>query len=65
MDEVVIYIAPKLLMSGKSALAGSPSTYMGEAISLRDIQVEAVNGDWKFTAAVDYGAAKDAADEMR
>ncbi|EPZ47497.1 bifunctional diaminohydroxyphosphoribosylaminopyrimidine deaminase/5-amino-6-(5-phosphoribosylamino)uracil reductase RibD [Alicyclobacillus acidoterrestris] len=65
VDEVVIYIAPKLLMSGKSALAGSPSTYMGEAISLRDIQVEAVNGDWKFTAAVDYGAAKDAADEMR
>ncbi|GMA64798.1 bifunctional diaminohydroxyphosphoribosylaminopyrimidine deaminase/5-amino-6-(5-phosphoribosylamino)uracil reductase RibD [Alicyclobacillus fastidiosus] len=57
VDEVAMYIAPALLVSGKPALAGPGTKHMREAITLNSVEVEQVGDDWRFTGLVDYTSA--------
>ena len=50
VDELVLYIAPKLLGSDGWPLAELPFTRLAEAIDLRLADVRAVGDDWRITA---------------
>ena len=50
VDELVLYIAPKLLGSDGWPLAELPFTRLVEAIELRITDVRAVGEDWRITA---------------
>lgn len=50
VDELVLYVAPKLLGSGGWPLAELPFTRLAEAIDLRVTDVRAVGDDWRVTA---------------
>jgi len=50
VDELVLYVAPKLLGSDGWPLAELPFTRLAEAIDLRITEVRAVGADWRITA---------------
>ena len=55
VDELVIYMAPKLMGSDAMAMLAMPLTTMAEALALEITDVRAVGNDWRITAKPDGG----------
>ncbi len=49
IDQVVYYVAPKLLGGGRPALAGEEPARMADAVALCDVSVEVVGQDVRIT----------------
>ncbi|MDI9258573.1 bifunctional diaminohydroxyphosphoribosylaminopyrimidine deaminase/5-amino-6-(5-phosphoribosylamino)uracil reductase RibD [Alicyclobacillus sendaiensis] len=54
IDEVRVYVAPKLLASGLPALSGALTQSMAEAVSLHGVRTEWLGGDLVLTGRVQY-----------
>ncbi|MBF0218159.1 MAG: bifunctional diaminohydroxyphosphoribosylaminopyrimidine deaminase/5-amino-6-(5-phosphoribosylamino)uracil reductase RibD [Gammaproteobacteria bacterium] len=56
IDELILYMAPKLLGSTARALFNTPGLdTMADAIDLQICDIRAVGSDWRITATVQYG----------
>lgn len=54
IDKVEFIIAPKLAGAGPSPLSGLKLSRMEEAVSLKDIDICTIDGNFKFSGYVDY-----------
>ena len=50
VDELIIYMAPKLLGSDAMPMAVLPFSAMSEALALEITDIRAVGNDWRITA---------------
>jgi diaminohydroxyphosphoribosylaminopyrimidine deaminase/5-amino-6-(5-phosphoribosylamino)uracil reductase len=53
LDEIIMYMAPKLLGSNALPLFGLPLDTMSAALSLKIKDIRAVGRDWRITAVPD------------
>lgn len=58
VDELVVYLAPKLLGSNARPLALLPLDAMAQALDLCITDIRAVGGDWRITASVVAGTGE-------
>ncbi len=49
VDFIYLFMAPRLLLSGREWLTGKATKSMGEAYSLKEMKVEKIGSDWLFT----------------
>lgn len=52
IDELIVYMAPKLLGSAARPLFDLPLTFMAEAVKLQWTDVRQIGADWRFLARV-------------